>query len=228
MEQTLESTRRPLVVGLSGGIAAGKTTVSHHLREKGAHVIDADSVGHRVIAPDGEAYGEVVAAFGKDVVAPDGTIDRHKLGGIVFSDPERLQALNAISHPRMAARMAAEIAQVKARPPAELPPLIVLDAAILFEAGWDAMCDETWAVLAAPEVALERLMARNDLSREQAQGRLRAQMSNERRTARAVRVIRNESSLEALGEQVERLWDEVTAGRGAAPPETAGHAPTRA
>lgn len=213
MEQTLESTRRPLVVGLSGGIAAGKTTVSHHLREKGAHVIDADSVGHRVIAPDGEAYGEVVAAFGKDVVAPDGTIDRRKLGGIVFSDPERLQALNAISHPRMAARMAAEIAQVKARPPAELPPLIVLDAAILFEAGWERLCDRVWCVSAAPEVAVARLVARNDLTPGQAQSRLAAQMDNAAREARAQRVIRNEGSLDELKAEVDRLWEEEVGGR---------------
>ena len=216
------------MVGLSGGIAAGKTSVSQHLREKGAYVIDADSVGHAVIAPGAPAYAEVVAAFGEEIVAADGAIDRRKLGGIVFGDPERLKTLNGISHPRMAARMAAEITEVRARPEGERPPLILLDAAILFEAGWDAMCDQTWAVLAGTEAAVERLMARNDMSREDAEARLRAQMSNEERAARADRVIRNEGSLEALHEQVERIWVETTAGRAAAGGNPPPEAPSRA
>ncbi len=228
MEQAVPTAKPPPVIGLSGGIAAGKTSVSHQLREKGAYVIDADSVGHRVIAPDGEAYADVVAAFGPEVLAEDGAIDRRKLGGVVFADPERLKELNAITHPRMAARMAGEIAQVRDRPAAELPPLILLDAAILFEAGWDDMCDETWVVVASAEVALERLMTRNGLGREQAEARLRAQMSNEERIARAQRVIRNEGSLDALYARVEQIWDEAAAGGRTARREEGSRMPARA
>jgi dephospho-CoA kinase len=224
MEQAAHRPDLPLVIGLTGGIGAGKTSVSQQLREWDAHVIDADSVGHRVIAPDGEAYKEVVAAFGEEILENDGTIDRRRLGAIVFGDPDRLKALNAISHPRMAERMAREIAELKARHQEALPPLIVLDAAILFEAGWDAMCDETWAVVARAEVAVERLMARDGLGREEADARLNAQMSNEERTARADRVIHNESSLEELRDKVEGLWREATAGRAASSPARP-HAP---
>ncbi len=98
--------RRPAVIGLTGGIAAGKSTVSRLLAERGAHVIDADSIGHAVILPEGEAYPEVVAAFGAEILSEDGTISRKKLGSIVFSYPDRLSEFNGISPPRMAARMA--------------------------------------------------------------------------------------------------------------------------
>jgi len=198
------------VIGLTGGIASGKTSVSGYLAGKGAYVIDADSVGHGVIAPDGEAYGEVLAEFGRKILATDGSIDRKKLGALVFADPERRRALERISHPRMAERMAREIAEVRARPPRELPPLILLDAAILFEAGWDALCDHTWAVLAGVPVSIERLMARNQLSMQEAAARLKAQLSNEARAAKAERVIWNDGSLEELFRAVEPLWLEAT------------------
>ncbi|MCZ6844131.1 MAG: dephospho-CoA kinase [SAR324 cluster bacterium] len=196
-----------LVVGLTGGIASGKSSVSRLLAEKGAHVIDADSVGHRVIAPDGEAHAEVVAAFGEGILAGDGTIDRRKLGALVFAGKAQLERLNAISHPRMAALMGREIEALRAR--AQAPPLIVLDAAILLEAGWDVLCDEVWVVAAAPEVAVARLMARDGFAREEAQARLDAQMSNEQRGARAQRVIRNDGDLADLHRQVESIWREA-------------------
>lgn len=196
----------PKVIGLTGGIAAGKTAVSTSLKKRGAHVIDADSVGHAVIAPEGEAFGEVVAAFGTGVLGPDGAIDRRKLGAVVFGDAAQRARLNAISHPRMADRMAREIAQVRAHAPDARPPLIVLDAAILFEAGWDALCDETWAVETEAETAVARLMARNGLTRGEALARINAQLTTEERTGKAARVIRNDGSLEELEAAVEAAW----------------------
>jgi dephospho-CoA kinase len=200
------------VIGLTGGIASGKSSISRMLAERGAHVIDADRIGHEVIAPDGEAYPKVIIAFGTGVLAEDGTIDRKKVAAIVFSDPEALRRLNDISHPCMAERMAREIRQVRARPPSERPPLILLDAAILFEAGWDGLCDRIWTVETTPELAAERLMARDAMTRAEVQARLAAQMSNPERARRAHAVIRNEGSLEALQSQVERLWEEASAG----------------
>ena len=200
--------RRPAVIGLTGGIAAGKSTVSRLLAERGAHVIDADSVGHAVIMPEGEAYPEVVAAFGAEILNEDGTISRRKLGSIVFSDPDRLAELNGISHPSMAARMAREIESARLRGNGGRPPLIVLDAAILFEAGWDALCDEVWTVEAPPEVAVARLVERKQMTPEQARARLEAQMSNAGRARRARRVIRNEGSMEALRREVGRVWSD--------------------
>ena len=196
----------PPVIGLTGGIAAGKSTVSAHLREQGAHIIDADRVGHAVIAPDGEAYAGVVAAFGQEIVAADGRIDRTRLGPIVFSDPAKLERLNALTHPPMAARVAAEIAGLRGRPIGERPPLIIVDAAILLEAGWDALCDAVWVVLTEPARAIARLKARNGMSEEQAQARLRAQWDNAERAARASRVLHNDGTVPELLAQVEAAW----------------------
>jgi dephospho-CoA kinase len=197
------------VIGLTGGIAAGKSTVSAQLAELGAHVIDADRVGHAVITPQGEAYPEVVAAFGTEILEEDGSISRQKLGAIVFATPERLAQLNAISHPRMAERMAREIDALRRRRSRERPRAIVLDAAILFEAGWHTLCDVIWTVEAPAAVAIERLVQRNQLTPAEAQARLDAQMSNAERAARAQRVLRNDGSLDALAEQVARAWAET-------------------
>ncbi len=211
MVQTAQKTKTPPVVGLAGGIAVGKTSVSSILAEKGALIIDADSVGHRVIAPEGEAFPEVVAEFGEDILAADGVIDRRKLGALVFADVERLRALNRISHPRMAELMAREIAAIRQRSVDSRPALILLDAAILFEAGWDSLCDEVWVVTSDRKIALERLMERNGLGREEAQSRLDAQMDETERAAKADRVIRNNGDLDALRAVVEKVWREAMA-----------------
>jgi phosphopantetheine adenylyltransferase/dephospho-CoA kinase len=203
------SSAAPKAIGLTGGIASGKSSVTQHLAAKGAHIIDADRVGHEVIAPGGAAYQEVIDAFGPEIVAPDRTIDRRKLGAIVFGNKEKLQALNRISHPRMAARMAQEIAAVRSRPAAKRPRLIVLEAAILLEAGWDTLCDAVWAVEAPTELSISRLMARNNLSLEGAQARFSAQITNEERAARAHKVIRNTGSMDFLLAQVDLLWKEA-------------------
>ncbi len=199
----------PRVIGLTGGIAAGKSSVTGHLAAKGAHIIDADRVGHEVIAPGGDAYREVVEAFGPDIVSADRAIDRRKLGAIVFASKDKLQTLNRISHPRMAARMAQEIVAIRSRPPAQRPPLIVLEAAILLEAGWNTLCDQVWAVEAPTELSISRLMARNNLGLEAAQNRMSAQITNEERAARATKVIRNSGSMDFLLAQVDLLWQDA-------------------
>lgn len=204
-----QSSRRPQVVGLTGGIAAGKSSVSQYLVQKGAYLIDADSVGHKVIAPDGPGYPRVIEAFGREIVAADGTIDRRKLGEIVFSDPAHLKTLNGISHPIMADLMAREIEAVRTQ--AQPPPVILLDAALLFEAGWNPLCDRVWVVTAQRETAIGRLMARNDLSREQAQARLDAQLDPAEKAAKAEQVLANDGSLEDLYALVDRLWADLVA-----------------
>lgn len=191
------------VVGLTGGIAAGKSTVSKRLAALGAHVIDADRVGHRVLRRDGEAHAAVVGAFGRGVLDEAGEIVRTRLGRLVFGDPERLAEINRLTHPPMAVRMRHEIEEVRARP--EPPPFIVLDAAVLFEARWDALCDEVWTVSTAPERALERLIARNRLTPDAARARIEAQLGNPEREARADRVIRNDGALDALFAAVDAL-----------------------
>ena len=202
----------PPVIGLTGGIAAGKSTVSERLDALGAHVIDADRVGHRVLMREGgEAYEGVVAAFGAEILDEAGEIARPRLGRLVFADPARLADLNRLTHPPMRERMRREIADVRGQPPP--PPFIVLDAAVLFEAGWDALCDEVWTVSTTPERALDRLVARNRLSPEAARARIEAQLGNAEREARADRVIRNDGTLDALAAAVDALA--AAAARGA-------------
>ena len=203
----------PPVIGLTGGIAAGKSTVSERLGALGAHVIDADRVGHRVLMREGgEAYEGVVAAFGAEKILDEaGEIARPRLGRLVFADPARLAELNRLTHPPMHERMRREIEEVRGQPSS--PPFIVLDAAVLFEAGWDALCDEVWTVSTAPERALDRLVARNRLSPEAARARIEAQLGNAEREARADRVIRNDGTLDALDAAVEALA--AAAARGA-------------
>lgn len=193
----------PPVVGLTGGIAAGKSTVSERLAALGAHVIDADRVGHRVLMRGGEAYAAVVAAFGAGVLDDSGEIVRPRLGRLVFADRGRLAELNRLTHPPMAERMRREIAEIRSRP--SPPPFIVLDAAVLFEAGWNALCDEVWTVSASPERALARLVARNRLTLDAARARIEAQLANADREARADRVIRNDGTVEALAAVVDSL-----------------------
>lgn len=204
----------PPVIGLTGGIAAGKSTVSGRLAALGAHVIDADRVGHRVLMRGGgEAHAAVVRAFGTEILDEAGEIVRARLGRRVFGAPERLAELNRLTHPPMAERMRREIEEVRARRPSP-PPFIVLDAAVLFEAGWEALCDEVWTVSTAPERALERLVARNRMTPEAARARIDAQLGNPAREARADRVIRNDGHPDTLAAAVDALAAKVTdAGR---------------
>ena len=208
----------PRVIGLTGGIAAGKSTVSARLGALGAHIVDADRVGHRILERGGEAYAPVVAKFGAEILDEAEEIVRPRLGRLVFADPARLAELNRLTHPPMAEWMRREIAEVRARP--SPPPFIVLDAAVLFEAGWDELCDEVWTVSTTPERALERLVARNLLTPEAARARIDAQLGNDEREARADRVIRNDGTLDALAAAVDALAAKMEGGacRRASPP----------
>ncbi len=133
------------VIGLTGGIGSGKSTVSRFLGEMGAVVLDADKVGHQAYQPGTETWKELVAAFGEDIVAPDSTIDRRKLGAIVFADPEALARLNRIVHPRMFDMMKAQIEEYRGQG----TEVVVLEAAILLEANWTPLVDEVWVTVAS-------------------------------------------------------------------------------
>ncbi|MCS7207469.1 MAG: dephospho-CoA kinase [Dehalococcoidia bacterium] len=193
-----------MVIGVTGGIGTGKSTVTRILRELGAVVIDADALGHEAYRPGTQAWQEVVEAFGTDILLPSGEVDRKRLGAIVFNDPQALARLNAIMHPKMF-RMAQErIQQAKAQG----HQVIVLEAAILLEAGWDPLVDEIWVVTAPEAVAVERAQARTGLPREAILARVRAQMPPQERIRRAHVVIDNAGSLEDLRRRLETLWQE--------------------
>jgi dephospho-CoA kinase len=190
------------VIGLTGGIASGKSTVARSLAAYGAAVIDADALGHEVYAPGTDAWQQVRGAFGAEIIGPDGRVDRGKLGAIVFADRAAMKRLTDIVWPAIKAEMTRRIEQYRQAG----EPLVVVEAAVLLEAGWDDMVDEVWTVAVPPETAVERLTARTGLSEEEARRRVAAQMSNAERAARATCAIENTGSLDELARQVELLW----------------------
>jgi len=190
------------VIGLTGGIGSGKSTVAGILAELGAHVIDADRIGHEVYGPGTEGQASVVRAFGPRVVARDGTIDRRALGAIVFRDPDALARLNAIVHPLIAAEIQRRVAAARAEPSA---PPIVIEAAILVEAGW-RFFDRIWAVIAPRETAIARVVAERGLSREEVERRMTAQATDEERRRVAHLVIENDGTRAELRARVEAAW----------------------
>jgi phosphopantetheine adenylyltransferase/dephospho-CoA kinase len=191
------------IIGLTGGIAAGKSTAADMLREFGAAVIDADRLGHRSYEPGTPGFQKVVNAFGHDIVGKDGTIDRRVLGGKVFGAPGQLERLNAIVWPEIRALIKDEVKQIRSQDP---EAIIVLEAAVLLEAEWQDLCDEVWVVLTPVKSAVERLKERNNLAEDAAMARINAQMSNKERSAFADVKIENASTEAELRARVERAW----------------------
>jgi dephospho-CoA kinase len=197
-----------LTIGVTGGIGSGKSTVVQILSELGARVIDADKVGHAIYAPDGPAYNEMIAAFGDSILAADRTIDRRKLGPVVFGDPAALRRLNAIVHPKMYRRMEQMIAEMRSA--GERKP-IVIEAAILIEANWQPLFDEIWLVTASKDHVVRRVEQERGLRPEQTEARIRAQLSDEQRRQHATEVIRNDGTIDDLRTRVTTLWESVLA-----------------
>ena len=191
-----------VIIGLTGGIASGKSVVSGMLAARGALVIDADKVGHEAYAPGSGCYKQVIAAFGDDIVADDRQIDRRKLGARVFGDPGQRKKLESIVWPWMRHTMQERFAKLRA----DGVPVVVLEAAVLIEADWVPLSDEVWVVTVPPAVARERIVSRNGLSAEQADQRIAAQLSNDERTAKAEVVIDNSGTLEDLERRVDEAW----------------------
>lgn len=196
---------RARVIGLTGGIGSGKSTVVRRLVELGALALDADKVGHEIYLPGTPGFLAVVDTFGHDVLAPDGTIDRKVLGAKVFGDSAALARLNAIAHPRIAAAIRERLDRLRAA--GETRPVVV-EAAVLIEAGWKPLVDEVWVVVAPPPVAIERLARDRGLSREEAARRIAAQLTNEGRAAHADVVITNDGALDDLVKEVDRVFRE--------------------
>lgn len=194
------------VIGLTGGIGSGKTTVAKFLTGLGTAIIDADKVGHEALLPGSPVRDEVVAAFGKEILLPDGNINRRALAKNVFSSPKELAKLNRIVHPWMYDTMKSRIEEFRRRG----EKVVVLDAAILLEAGWKRLVDEVWVTKASPETVIMRLKAREDgLSEADALARIRRQMTNEERVKHADIVINTDCSLTEVESAVKKLWEDV-------------------
>jgi dephospho-CoA kinase len=194
---------RALRVGLTGGIGAGKSEVSRRLATYGAVVIDADAAAREVVAPGTPGLAEVVAEFGQDVLRSDGTLDRDRLGQLVFADDPLRMKLNAIIHPRVAERMA-ELERAAAG-----EAVIVHDIPLLAENHLEGNFDVVVVVDVAPRVQAERLARARGMSRAQAEERMRAQASREERLAIATIVVDNSGSLAELDREVGDLWAEL-------------------
>ena len=195
------------VIGLTGGIGSGKSTVAKVLEAQGASVLSADIIGHEVYNPGRPAWQEIVNEFGNEVVADNGMIDRKKLGAIVFSDPKHLAALNSIVHPRMKGMMRERLAALAQ----DGVVITVLEAALLFEAKWDDLADEVWVTAVAPEIAARRTSERSGLPEDQVLERIKSQISNEERTRNAHVVIDTEGDLEGTKQQALDAWAKLTA-----------------
>jgi dephospho-CoA kinase len=191
------------VIGLTGGIGTGKSVVARILEEQGAVILDADRVGHEVYLPGRPAHEDIVAEFGTEVVASDGTIDRKRLGPIVFADPEKLARLNAITHPRMKELMLEKLAEAKAGG----AKVAALEAALLFDAGWDDLTDEVWVTVVDAETAARRASERSGIPVEQVLERIqKAQMASEDRVRRSDVVIDTSGTLEDTRRRTLEAW----------------------
>jgi len=194
-----------LVIGLTGGIASGKSTLSGLLRRWGVHVIDADAVSRLVMQPGGPAHAELVEAFGRDILNADQTINRRRLGRLVFSDDRARERVNAITHPRVIAAVLAELAALRERGVG----VAVVEAPLLIEASMVRLVDEVWVVAVDEPTQLERLMRRDQCSLEDAKKRVGAQLPLAAKLCHAHRIIDNNGTEEETRRQLESIWKEL-------------------
>ena len=193
------------LIGLTGGIATGKSTVAQMLRRRGAAVIDVDELARQVVRPDTPALAEIAARFGKHVIDAGGELDRAAMADIVFADAAARRDLERITHPRVIELMQEQIADAFARD----APIVVVDVPLLFETGRDDMFEGVLLVHAPAGVQMRRLLARDGLSEAAALQRLDAQLPVDQKRSRATWVIENGDSLADTERQVAAWWDEV-------------------
>jgi len=202
-----------IVIGLTGGIGTGKSTVSGFLAELGAAVIDADKLGHELLQPHSDAWPDLVSAFGRDILNPGDQIDRAKLGKIVFGNPQALKQLNSIMHPRMYQLAEKRIEGLRKQGMS----LVVLEAALLIEANWIPLVDQVWVTIASEEEVVERLGKNKGIAPEDVRARIRSQLSAEERIKYARVVINTDCSLEELRSRVRLHWKHLMASQGKLP-----------
>ncbi|MGJ7045641.1 MULTISPECIES: dephospho-CoA kinase [Thermoanaerobacterium] len=191
------------VIGLTGGIASGKSTVSSILKSLGAVIIDADVVSREIMIKGTETYNILISVFGREILRKDGEIDRRKLGNLVFADKEKLNKLNEITHPEIIKRIKDIIEEERKKGKEKA---IVLDAALLIEMKLFNMVDEVWLVVVDKKTQIRRLMKRDNLSYKDALNRIKSQMSIEDKMKYADFIINNCKDFNAIKRQVELLW----------------------
>jgi len=195
-----------LIVGLTGGVASGKTAVSQILREEGAYLIDADWIARELVQPHMAAWNELIRVFGKEILQGDGSIHRKRLAAKVFSDPEQRNLLNQILHPRIKAEMDRRVKEIGRRDP---DAIVVIDAALLIELKNHREMDKVIVVTSTEKQQIERLKKRDGVEQEEAQKILSSQMPLEEKLKVADFVIRNEGSFEETKKRVKEVFQEL-------------------
>jgi dephospho-CoA kinase len=198
----------PLVLGITGGMATGKSTVLKMLAALGAQTLSADEIAREVLAKNGPAYRQVVECFGPAIVDPQGEIARSALAKLIFDDPEAREDLNQITHPRIISTMKARIGRFRANPP-DPNAVLAVEIPLLFECGLEDMVDQVLLVAAEQDVQLGRLTSRGGVGREDALRRVASQMPIEAKIERADRVIWNNGSMDDLERDVSSFWRET-------------------
>ena len=196
--------QKPILIGLTGGIASGKSTVLQYLRYQGYPIIDADKLGHKVLESGNPGYSKVVEKFGASILNKDKSVNRLILGGIVFSDPSKLQALNEISHPLIAELVIKEFESIVSD---DSNGIVFLEAALLIEANWYNMCHHIWVVNLEVAEERRRLQKRDDLSESEARSRLESQLNIKERLAYADVVLDNNGSRKDLLSQTQQALE---------------------
>ena len=194
-----------LIVGLTGGIVGGKSTVASMFKDLGVKIVDADKLGHSVILPYRPAWKKIIRLFGKDFLRKDLTIDREKLGKIVFANQTLLKKLNEITHPEIIKLIKKEINLAKNKTCSQ-EKVLIIDAALIYEAKIDRLMDKIIVVYIDEDEQVKRLIRRNNLSKEEALHRIKSQMSTKEKVKMADYIIDNSSSLDKTKKQVEKIW----------------------
>ena len=195
-----------LIVGLTGGIASGKSLVTRVLRDLGAHIIDADKIVHELLAPGEDAWNEVIGHFGRNIQLPDGSIDRRKLGDIIFNHPDERAWLNQCIHPRVFEAYNHQVRHLSERQP---DAIVVMDAALLIETGYHKQMDKLIVVYAGQEDQVKRLMERDRFTLEQALARISSQMPLDEKRKYADYVIDNTGTREASERQTREVFEKL-------------------
>lgn len=193
-----------MIIGLTGGIASGKSTAAEYLEQKGAEVIDADKIAHQVSRKGEQGWQKVVNEFGEEILKENDEFDRAKLADIVFSDPVKRKKLESLLHPIIIKKM-----KEKANKYLNQNKTVVLMAPLLFEAGIDKFCDQVWLIAAAREVQIKRIIKRDGITREEAINRIESQMPLAEKKEKSDVVISNNDSIENLKEKIDHYWDKI-------------------
>ena len=197
-----------LIIGLTGGIVGGKSTAASMFKDLGAKIVDVDKIGHSVILPHRPAWKKIIRLFGKDFLRNDLTIDRGKLGKIVFTNQILLKKLNEITHPEIIKVIKKEINLAKNKTYNQ-EKILIIDAALIYEAKMDRLMDKIIVVYINEDVQTKRLIKRNDLSKEEALQRIKSQMPIKEKVKMADYVIDNSNSMDETKKQVEKIWKKL-------------------